>query len=352
MPDRPTPAPYYLPRQFAPLRWYEQRGLSAHRWAEEQFQLEVRAAASSDPSFESRCGHVLTAMDGLPLQVKDLLRGTIDEVDLAPASEFEVDTLGTWRDGQMRINVEWGAMAPLSRHDADPLYTKRVLQDTLVHECGHALLEDPRGGVPLKSFVHLLAASGWLPHPTDDPIPFRWSTASPEALTNHYLRQLQQIDPRWDPELPLGAPRTPPPLQLDQDLMWQAPLAIHPLVQRRGTLGLRQPAQLGRELLAAAVGGTLSEDLSKVSLSLTEVRAAINRHQPVSPYAGELISETPAELFRTLHCGQPLALSGSPALEAGDRLLIGPWRVAELELGPREPARVPMRARGNAEMTR
>ena len=352
MPDRLAPAPYYLPQQFAPLRWYEKRGLSGYRWAEEQFQLEMRAAAGSDPGFESRCGQALTAMDGLPLQVKDLLRGTIDRVSFEPASEFQIDTLGTWRDGRMRINVDWAAMPPLGRHVADPLYTRRILQDTLVHECGHALLEDPRGGVPVKNFLHLLAASGWLPHPTQDPVPFRWSTSSPEALTNHYLRRLQQIDPRWDPALPLGAPGTPPPLQFDQDLMEKAPLAIFPAVRRRGTLGLRPSAQLGRELLASAVGGTLGGDLSRVALSLSEVKAAVNRYQPVSPYAEELISETPAELFRTLHCGQPLTLTGSPALEAGDRLLIGPWRVAELELGPREPARMPMRARGNAELTR
>jgi len=350
--DRIAPAPYVVPQQFAPLGWYEKRGLSPYQWAEEQFRLEVRGAGRTDPMFAARCEQALRAMDGLPLQVKDVLRGTIDQVSLEPATEFRLDTLGTWRDGQMRLNVDWAELAPLSGHVADPLYSKRVLQDTLIHECGHALLEDPRGGVPVKSFVHLLAASGWLPDPALDPTPFRSATSSPELLTSHYLKRLRGIDPRWDPDLPLGAPGTPPPLQFDFDLMHAAPPEVLPLVQQRETLGLRPAARLAQQLLASAVVGTLSHDLARVNLSLEEVQAAVYRYRPPHLYGEELISETPAELFRILHCGQPLTLTGSTALEAGDRLLVGPWRVAELEFGPREPARMPMRARGTAELTR
>jgi len=352
VPDPIAPAPYVVPLQFAPLRWYEKRGLSPYRWAEDQFRLEVRTAAGHEPSFESRCEQAVRVMDGLPLQVKDLFRGTIDQVSFEPATAFGIDTLGTWKDGRMRVNVDWAAMRPLNGHLSDALFAKRILQDTFIHEAGHALLEDPRGGIPVRSFVHLLAASGWLPHPIQDPTPFRWATSSPEMLTSHYLGRLQGLDPSWNPDLPLGSPGTPHRLQFDQDLMHAAPPAIFPLARRRGTLGLRPAARLGQELMATAVGGTLAGELTRVQLSVEEVQAAINRYQPPHLYGEELISETPAELFRILHSGQALALTASPALEAGDRLLVGPWRVAELTLGPREPARVPTRALGPAELTR
>jgi hypothetical protein len=102
----------------------------------------------------------------------------------------------------------------------------------------------------------------------------------------------------------------------------------------------------------AASEGRLEHELGAVDLDLDTVRAALGRYRPVSPYAEEVISETPAEIFRSLHVASPKGRAASPALTLGERVLIGPWRQAELELGPRRPARLPSRAIATAQLGR
>jgi hypothetical protein len=347
-----SPAPYYLPLDFAPLRGYLSRGLSAPSWAEDQFGLEVEVARSPGCGFEARCQQVLSAMDGLPLQVKDLLRGTISTIRLGREEDFAPGTLGTWRKGEIRVNADWTLMAPLRRRGIDPRYARHLIQATFVHECGHALVEDLRGGISVGSLLSLLAASGWLPYPGVDPVPYRDPAASVDALSAHYLSRLQLLDPTWDPARPLGSPGTPSASQLDRDLMDQPAQANAAPGGRRGSVGLRAPTQLARELMTAASEGQLEPQLGAVDLDLARVRAAVSRYRPVSPYAEEVISETPAEIFRSLHLSSGKARSALPALVWGERELIGPWRRAELELGPRRPARMPGRAVTTAQLGR
>ena len=341
MGEKSGAAPYHSARQFASLRSYLGSGLTARRWAEEQFELEIAVSPLAARDFEGRCSQAIVAMDGLPLQVKDILRGAIDRVVMAPGREFGIDELGTWRDGVVRINCDWGSLAPLQSRANDPAFGRQLLQTTFIHECGHALVEDPRGGVPLRSFVQLLAASGWLPHPCVDPAPFRAGGLSPYAMADHYLNRLRAIDPRWTPDRPLGSPDQPPPSHLDRDLMG-IPESVPPdSPAEMPSLGLKGPRQLTRELFAAASAGTLGNDLASVGLVTEEVRRVVQRFRPVSPYAEQLISETPAEIFRQLQRGAVGWVAARKAMELGDQLLVQPWREAEIELGSREPAQGP-----------
>lgn len=345
-------APYYLPQDFAPLRGYESRGLSALSWAEDQFALEVVVARSTGSDFDARCKQVLSAIDGLPLQVKDLLRGTIHRIRVGGTEDFALGTLGTWSKGEIRVNADWALLSPLRRPAIRPRYARHLLQATFLHECGHALVEDPRGGIPMGNVLSLLAASGWLPHPSADPIPFRDPAASVDALSAHYLRRLQLIDGAWDPERPLGSPGTPLASQFDRDLMDQPPDAFSVPRGGRGSVGLRAPTKLARDLMDAASEGRLEQELGAIDLDLGKVRAALSRYRPVSPYAEEVISETPAEIFHWLHVASPKGRAASPALALGERVLVGPWRQAELELGPRRTARLPARAIATAQLGR
>jgi hypothetical protein len=345
-------APYYLPQDFAPLRGYESRGLSALSWAEDQFALEVVVARSTGSDFDARCKQVLSAIDGLPLQVKDLLRGTIHRIRVGGTEDFALGTLGTWSKGEIRVNADWALLSPLRRPAIRPRYARHLLQATFLHECGHALVEDPRGGIPMGNVLSLLAASGWLPHPSADPIPFRDPAASVDALSAHYLRRLQLIDGAWDPERPLGSSGTPLASQFDRDLMDQPPDAFSVPRGGRGSVGLRAPTKLARDLMDAASEGRLEQELGAIDLDLGKVRAALSRYRPVSPYAEEVISETPAEIFHWLHVASPKGRAASPALALGERVLVGPWRQAELELGPRRTARLPARAIATAQLGR
>lgn len=336
-----APAPYHSPRQYLPLRLYRARGLSVKQWAEEQFELDVSSGLGGGDEFTRRSERVLELMDQLPLQAKDLIRGLVSQLRLLPASHFEVDELGNWRPGEVRINCDPAQVAALQGWPPEGNQVRQLLQTTLVHECGHALLEDPRGGVPLRSFLHLLVVSGWLPHPRQDPVPFRDPGCDPEQLTEHLVSRLRGINPRWDPGLPVGAPQQPPAGQLDGDLMGSGrPTAFDSGFGGRG-LGLRGPRQLGRELLDATARGSLTAELGAVGLSAAQVWRAANRFRPVSSYSEDLISETPAEIFRQLHRGRVPWRTGQTALREGDRLLIQPWRDAELLRGRPEPAPQP-----------
>lgn len=347
-----VPAPYFLPQDFAPLRAYESRGLSALSWAEDQFALEVVMARSTGSDFDARCQQVLSAIDGLPLQVKDLLRGTIHRISVGGTEDFALGTLGTWSKGEIRVNADWALLPPLRRPAIRPRYARHLLQATFLHECGHALVEDPRGGIPMGNVLSLLAASGWLPHPTADPVPYRDPAASVDALSAHYLRRLRLIDGTWDPTRPLGSPDTPPSSQFDRDLMDQTSDAGSISGAGRGSVGLRAPTKLARDLMDAASEGRLDRELGALDLDLDKVRAALRRYRPVSPYAEEIIAETPAEIFHGLHIASPEGRAASPALTLGERVLIGPWRQAELELGPRRPARLPARAIATVQLGR
>ncbi len=334
-------APYHSSRQFATLRSYLGADETARRWAEEQFELDLELPPSAPPELEGRCNQALFAMEGLPLQVKDILRGTIDRLVLAPGREFAIDELGNWRDGVVRINCDWGSLAPLQTRAADPVLARQLLQTTFIHECGHALVEDPRGGVPLRNFMELVAASGWLPHPCVDPVPFRAGGLSPLELADHYLNRLRDIDPRWTPDRPVRSSEQPPPSHLDRDLMGIPETAAQPPLSKPRSLGLKGPRRLTRELFNAASAGTLPGDLAKVGLLTGDVRRVVQRRRPVSPYADHLISEAPAEIFRQLQRGDVGWVAAREAMSLGDRLLIQPWREAEIELGGREPAHRP-----------
>lgn len=331
-------APYHSPSRYCPLRRYLEHGLSAKQWAEEQFQLEISQGVDLESASQVGAEQALLAMDSLPLQVKDILRGLVERVHLQPAGRFDIDELGCWRQGELRINCEPGRVASMQGWVLEGGNTKQMLQTTFVHESGHALAEDPRGGVSLRNFVRLLAASGWLPHPLADPEPFRGEGMTPQELTDYMLRRLRQIDPRWDPTLPAGSPSHPPQERLDMDLM--GPPGFHTAAPDEAprSLGLRGPRQLSRELLAAAARGSLDSDLGRVGLSGATVRRVADRFRPVSSYAEDLISETPAEVFRQLHRGRSVWVDAALAMEVGDRVLIQPWRMAELERGRPEPA--------------
>lgn len=331
-------APYHSRSRYCPLRRYLERGLSAPAWAEEQFQLEISHGGAQDSVARPGAEQAILAMDGLPLQVKDILRGLIERVHLQPASCFDIDELGCWRQGELRINCEPGRVASMQGWVLDGGNTKQMLQTTFIHESGHALVEDPRGGVPLRDFVCLLAASGWLPHPLADPEPFRGEGMSPSELTEYMLGRLRQIDPRWDPSLPAGSPLQPPQDRLDLDLMGPPGSPNSSTSETPRSLGLRGPRQLSRELLTAAARGGLDSDLGRLGLNGATVRRVADRFRPVSSYAEDLISETPAEVFRQLHRGRSVWVDAALALEVGDRVLIQPWRMAELERGRPEPA--------------
>lgn len=341
MPSAGVLAPYHSNRQYLPLRLYRGRDLSVVQWAEEQFELNVSIGLPGDAEFKRRSEAVLELMDQLPLQVKDLLRGLIVRLRLQPASHFDVDELGSWSPGEMRINCDPAHVAELQGWPKEGTQVRQLLKTTLVHECGHALLEDPKGGVPLRSFIHLLVVSGWLPHPLQDPVPFRHPDCDPRHLTEHMLLQLRAIDPRWDPDLPVGASSQPSPGQIDWDLMGAGEVPPPGGSSARPSLGLRGPRQLGHELLDATASGTLEADLGSVGLTAAQVWRVGNRYRPVSAYAEDLISETPAEIFRQLHRGRVPWLTGQTALREGDRLLVQPWREAELSRGRTEPAPLP-----------
>ncbi len=335
-------SPYRSDRQYARLETYRRLGIPDATWAAEQFNLRVHVSQLGAAGHEDRAAGVWEAFDRLPLQVKDIVRNVIDEVRLDPGASFGEGTMGSWRQGVIRINRDW-SLTPLLR-DSNWHRSRGydLLRATLVHECGHALIEDPRGGVPLRDFVTLVAASGWLPHPLRDPVPYGQVGGQVSSLAEHYLQRLGRIDPRWDPDACLGGPRLPPPLQLDRDMMAQVSLLTQQHTLARASLGLvgpdqllqrlrlEQPAQLDRRLLAHG-------------LSLEQVDAGLRRRRAVTLYAQETVSETPAEIFRYLHVPYTRGERSNQAVREGERLLLDPWRLADRAIGRRRTALPPAR---------
>lgn len=337
----PDPAPYYLPLQFAPLAPHVRRGLPLEGWAEEQFALEV-ARRGLTPGSEPRALEVLQVLDALPLQVKDVVRGLIDRLSLEGGDEFRPGTLATWHRGTLRVNVDWASIEPLRRHGQDRAYARHLLRSTFAHECGHALVEDRRGGVPLHGYLRLLAASGWLPDPGQDPYPFRDAPLGLDRLTEHYLARLRSVDPRWRPELPMAHPGQPR-ADLDVALSGNGPGEPTGGPRAQRSVGLASSGRVARRLLAAASEGRLAGDLVRWGLSLRDLRAATAAYPAVSPYAEDEACETPAEIFRCLQVER--GSQSLQALDEGRRLLLAPWRQAELSKGPRRPAPRPVARR-------
>ena len=328
---RRRPAPYHLPLQFQPLPAYLSRGLSPARWAEEQFALRLGTGSGSDPTLAGRELEVLSALDRLPLQVKDVMRGLIDQLQLDRGDAFPAGTLATWHRGVLRVNVDWPDLDPVVQLSQRPTLRRRFLLSTLVHECGHALVEDPRGGVSLRDYVRLVAAGGWLPRPTEDRWPYLAGNGSLDQLERHYLERLRALDPRWDPELPVTDPRQPGPAALDWQLGSPDPGFPAPFGQ---SLRLQPASGIALSIMAERRGAAGLAERSR--LTVDELRGTLGRHPSVSPYAEGEPCETLAEIFRCLQLEHPAR--ALPALEEGWWVLISPWREAELEMGPRVAA--------------
>jgi hypothetical protein len=331
VPAPKRPAPYYLPLQFEPLSAYLSRGLPAARWAEEQFALSLSAPPQGTAELADRQREVVTALDRLPLQVKDLMRGLIDRLCLDPGAGFSPGTVATWHHGTLRLNVDWPELEPVTKLSQRPALRRRFLISTLVHECGHALVEDLRGGVPLRDYVRLVAAGGWLPHPGDDPWPYLAGHGSVDQLETHFLGRLLALDPRWDPDLPVADPRQPGPAALDRQLPLHGPLGGSD-VGFGPSLRLQPASKIALSIMAEERGALGLA--TRTGIPEVELRRALGRHPSVSPYAEDEPCETLAEIFRCLQLEQPVRQL--PALEEGWRLLVLPWREAELQLGPRE----------------
>ncbi len=334
-------APYRFCRRYAALSSYRRLGLPDTQWAGQQFSVRVHVAGSGDLQFQERCARIWESLQQLPLQLKDVLRGVIDEIRIERQEAFASATLGTWRAGVIRLNGDWSLIPALKRAGSEPDVAYRLLRSTLVHECGHALVEDSRGGVPLRQVVRLLASSGWLPHPAYDPIPYGAVGDDLDRLTTYYLQRLHQLDPRWRPDRPLNAPGSPSSRQLDRDLMARTSLTAAAQRSRRSTLGLVGPNQLATELRSDARQGR-----EWPGVNLERAEAVISRRFPVSPYAEEAVAETPAEIFRVLYTPLSTVSRTVPALEEGRRILIAPWLAAERQAGirllPRDPWRGPV----------
>ncbi len=333
-------SPYRSDRQYARLETYRRLGLPDATWAAEQFSLRVHLSQGGPEGAEQRVSEVWESVDRLPLQVKDILRGVIDEFRLDSEDTFPVDTLGTWRDGTMRINRDWSLIPALRSPGWHRELGYDLMRATLVHESGHALVEDPRGGVRLRDTVALIAASGWLPHPLDDSVPYGPIGRQVSSLSAYYLNRMQQIDPRWDGDLSLGSPSLPPSAQLDRDVMRQVSTFNRLRTKDRGSLRLQGSDELIRRLRREEPA-RLNRELAARGLALEDVDSALRRRRGISLYAEESISETPAEIFRCIHAPFTREEHSRPALVEGERVLLDPWRIADRAVGARCPALAP-----------
>ncbi|MGD0040917.1 MAG: trypsin-like peptidase domain-containing protein [Isosphaeraceae bacterium] len=135
MQDAVPLSPYRSDRQYARLETYRRLGLPDTTWAAEQFNVRVHVSSAGPMGFEPRTAEIWETVDRLPLQVKDVLRGVIDELRLDHDGSFPIGTLGTWRDGVMRINRDWSLIPALreSRWHKDLGYDLlRIPRDQIV----------------------------------------------------------------------------------------------------------------------------------------------------------------------------------------------------------------------------
>ncbi|MGH7640914.1 MAG: hypothetical protein ACREN7_00660 [Candidatus Dormibacteria bacterium] len=333
-------SPYRSDRQYARLETYRRFGLADSIWAGEQFGLKIHVPAAADPEAGERLARVFETMDRLPLQVKDVLRGLVDELRVEPGEAMAPATLGSWRQGVVKINRDWSRCAALAEAGWMRSLGYDLLRSTLIHEAGHALVEDRRGGVPLRDYLALVAASGWLPHPLEDPVPFGPTGRNLSTLGAYYLARLRQVDPKWQGDLPLGDPAMPAPAQLERDLMrYPSPYGQVGTVWR-GSLNLLGAQRLLRTLRREDLG-TLNRTLGTRGLHLDDVDVTLRRRRGISAYAEEATSETPAEIFRFIHAPYARAEHSRTSIDEGERLLLEPWRRAERAIGARRPPLAP-----------
>ncbi len=327
-----VPAPYRSRRAYAALATYREAGLDDRTFLDQQFGVALVRTGPDSRRADRRAAAVAPEIDRLPLQAKDLIRGALEEIRVSGGG-LDPGTLATWSDGVVTIN---GASRHFERPVSGPAALNAsgsLLRTTIVHECGHILAEDPRGGVPLRDYFAMVVASGWLPDPRDDPVPYGPVGEDVRRLSDHFLRALHAIRPAWDLSRPLRDPRSPGVRQFDRDVM-----ASPHSSRRRGcqpTLGLCSPARLAVSLASRHQSPKLEQELTAVGLSVGQVERTLNRRGPISLYAATSIAEAPAELFAILHRGRFVVRSEPEALREGQRALCEPWLLAERQGPPR-----------------
>ncbi|HVA22401.1 MAG TPA: hypothetical protein VNN74_09955 [Candidatus Micrarchaeia archaeon] len=326
------PAPYRSRHGYAALAAYREAGLDDCAFLAQQFQVGLVQTGPVHQRADSRTAAIAPEIDRLPLQVKDVIRGAVEEIQVIGDHSLDPSTLASWSNGVVRIS---GTSRQFDRPHRGPaaLHAGSLLRTTLVHECGHVLAEDARGGVALRDYLAMLAASGWLPDPLHDPTPFGTVGGDVRRLADHYGRRLKDVGPTWDLARPLRDPASPGVRQFDRDVMGRSHGDGGPRPRR--TLGLQSPGALAAALTSRYQRQRLERELAGVGLTLSQVEHAINRRGPISPYAAVEVAETPAELFAVLHRGRFLVHTEPEALREGQRVLCEPWLQAERDGPPR-----------------
>ncbi len=330
------PAPYRSQRGYLPLAAYREAQLGDGAFLGQQFGVELVRTGPPDDMADRRLAAIASEIDRLPVQVKDLIRAAIEEIQVTSDRGLPPATLAAWSNGVLRIN---GASPTFERRPRGPAALNAsgsLLRTTLIHECGHILAEDPRGGVPLRDYLTLLAASGWLPDPLRDPLPYGAVGEDVRQLADHYGRRLREARPGWDLGRPLRDPRLPGVRHFDRDVMANPGGDASPAT-RRG-LGLLAQGRLAVTIAASHRRDEYERALSAVGLTLPAVQRTLNRRGPITRYAGEEVAETPAELFAVLHRGRLTIHQEPEALREGQRVLCEPWLLAERSGPPRQLA--------------
>ncbi|HUY61512.1 MAG TPA: hypothetical protein VMW49_06510 [Candidatus Dormibacteraeota bacterium] len=329
------PARYRSSQAYVALFTYRDLGLDDRQFLADQFGVDLRVQARSGRQWEHRVQAVCTEIDALPVQAKDLIRHAVEQIRIQGDEAFVPGTTGTWASGVLRINADAPSLLRKPRPNGVLQTTPNVLRSTILHECGHVLVEDPRIGLPLRDYVRLVAAAGWLPDPREDPVVYGPCGESLDSLTEHYLSALQKIDSSWEPERPVGSYDCPGTFQLDRDMMAAPPIGPRPERPARPSLGLWPPRELTGRLAKDWERGAEGNGLQGCGLSRAAVERTANRRPAISDYAQAGVAETPAELFRCLYQPTLADRTRAEVLREARRCLIGPWRQAERAGPPR-----------------